>query len=183
VTLRAWWDPSWYNLDQSLKVGRRDTFAFFWNADLTLDDLRVEFDPHPERLFLTKPGYDLVFANETGMAWDYRSATVESIEHARFGPLDEVDTRSFGQYRFRLGDGRWVTIEAEESPGEVNAASPGFPVDVCGPAWASNSGWALVVVLAEVTETNPDRLRAGTRHRVLGGSPDAVTGVSGLTTR
>jgi hypothetical protein len=156
VTLRAWWDPRWYNLDQSLRVGRRDTFAFFWSGDLTVDDPRVGFDPHPERLFLTKPDYDLVFANTVGSAWDYRSATVESIEHAGFGPLDEVDTMSFGQYSFRFHNGRWVTIEAEQGLGEVNAASPDFPVDVCDPAWAGNSGWALVVMLADVTEASPD---------------------------
>ncbi|MEU5725067.1 hypothetical protein ABZ783_25055 [Micromonospora sp. NPDC047738] len=157
MALLAWWDPGWYNLDQSLRVGRRDTFAFFWPGDMAVDDPRIGFDRHPHRLLLTKPGYDLVFANSVGRAWDYRSATVESIEHARFGPLDAVDTTSFGQYTFRLHDGRSVTIEAEETPGAVNAASPDFPVDVCDPAWAGNSGWALVVVLADVTEASPDR--------------------------
>ena len=157
MTLRAWWDPLWYNADESLKVGQRDTFAFFWSGDLTIDDVRVGFDPHPERLFLTKPGFDLVFANRPGSAWDYRSATVESIEHAAFGRLDEVDTTTFGEYTFLLHDGRWVTIEAEQGPGGVNAASPDFPIAVCEPAWAQNSGWALVVMLADVTEAAPDR--------------------------
>jgi hypothetical protein len=156
VTLRAWWDPGWYNLDQSLKVGRRDTFAFYWGARVSADDPRIGFDPHPERLFLTLPGYDLVFANSVGRAWDYRSAIVESIEHARFGPIDEVDTVSFGQYTFRFHDGRWVTIETEQGLGSVNGASEDFPANACDPAWPRNSGWALVVVLAEVSEARPD---------------------------
>jgi hypothetical protein len=134
LTLRACWDPGWYNLDQPLKVGRRDTLAFV------------------RRYLSAKPEYDLVFANTVGSDWDYRSATVKSIEHARFGPLDEIDTTAFGQYSFRFPDGQWVTIEAEQSLGLVTAASPGFPVDACNPAWAHNSGWALVVMLVDVTE-------------------------------
>lgn len=146
MTLRAWWDPGWYNLDQPLKVGRRDTFAFFRSQHVT------------------KPGYDVVIANTMGSDWDYRSATVEAIEHARFGPLDEVDTTQFGQYTFRFHDGRWVTIEAEEGPGCVNAASPDFPADVCDRAWADNSGWALTVVLSDVTEAvRPGRRRPWSR--------------------
>ena len=106
---------------------------------------------------MTKLGYDLLFANSVGSAWDYRSATVESIEHATFGPLDEVETLDFGRYTFRFHDGRWVTIEVEQGPGIVNAASPDFPVDVCDPAWARSSGWALDVVLADVVESSRDR--------------------------
>jgi hypothetical protein len=136
VTLRAWWDPGWYNLDQPLQVGRRDSFAFF------------------RRELLTKPGYDLVFANTVGSDWEYRSATVESIHHLRFGALTGVDTTRFGQYTFRLHDGRWVTIEAEEGPGRVNAASPDFPVGVCDRAWAESSGWALAVVLSDVRRSS-----------------------------
>jgi hypothetical protein len=133
VTLSAWWNPGWYNTDQSLKVGQRETF-WFYGSDLA------------------RPGYDLHFVNHGGFGWDYREATVESIEHARFGSVHEVDTRPFGQYTFRFTDGRWITIEAEEDPGTVNAASPGFPVDACDPEWANNSGWALVAVLSDVVE-------------------------------
>jgi hypothetical protein len=43
-----------------------------------------------------------------------------------------------------------VTIEAEQGPGHVNAASPGFPVDLCVPEWASTSGWALDVTVADL---------------------------------
>ena len=56
-TLRAWWDPGWYNLDQPVKVGRHDTFAFV------------------RRYLAAKPGFDLVFATTVGSDWDYRSAT------------------------------------------------------------------------------------------------------------
>jgi hypothetical protein len=151
MTLRAWWDPGWYNLDQSLKVGQHDTFAFCWPSTIA------------------KPGYDLVFANSTGIDWDYRSATVESVEHARFGSLDEVDTTRFGQYTFRFHDGRWVTIEAEQDLGLVNHASPDFPVEACDRAWADTSGWALAVVLSDVTRTSwravNDLRRPGRRRR------------------
>ena len=127
--LRAWWDPGWYNLDQPLKVGRRDTFAFF------------------SRHLPVRSGYDLVFANAVGGDWNYLSATVQAIEHERFGRLDAVDTLHFGEYTFRFHDGRWVTIEAEQDPGHVNSASPEFPQDICDPAWAHDSGWALAVTL------------------------------------
>ena len=130
----ARWDPGWYNLDQSLKAGHRGLFAFF----------------RPEG---AKPGHDLTFANAVGTDWDYRTATVVSIEHARFGPVEEVDTTSFGQYTFRFTDGCWVTVEAEEAPGAINAASPGFPADACDRAGAETSGWALSVTLTDVATT------------------------------
>ncbi|MGX7669595.1 hypothetical protein [Plantactinospora sp. DSM 117369] len=134
LTLLALWDPGWYNLDQSLKVGRQDRFAFCHGV--------------------VSPGYDLVFANGLGTNWDYRSATVELIEHPEFGLLDEVDTTAFGQYTFRLQDGRWITIEAEEGPGAVNAASPDFPVDAADPNRGGSSDWTLVVALSGVTNAN-----------------------------
>jgi hypothetical protein len=138
VIVRAWWDPGWYNLDQSLEVGQRATFVF----------LRAE----------PPPDHDVVLANDVGIPGYDRyswSATIESIDHHRFGSVVEVDTRLFGQYTFTFGDDRWVTIEAEERPGSVNDASRDFPVDDCDPAWASNSGWALTVVVSDVART-PD---------------------------
>jgi hypothetical protein len=96
VTVRGWWDPGWYNPDQSLKVGQ------------PVSDRGVE-----------------------------------------------VDARPFGQYTFTFGDGRWVTIEAEEDPGHVNDASRGFPVGDCDPAWAGRADWALTVVFSDVVRA-PD---------------------------
>lgn len=140
VTVRGWWDPGWYNLDQSVKVGQRDTFAFLRAAP--------------------PPGYDVVLANDVGTpgyTWDHWSATVESMEHHHFGVVVEVDARPFGQYTFTFGDGRWVTIEAEEGPGHVNDASRDFPVGDCDPAWAGNAGWALTVVFSDVVRApDPD---------------------------
>ena len=138
AVLSAWWDPGWYNLDQPLKAGQRGLFAFFRTAQ-------------------AKPGYDLSFANTLGTDWDYRTATVVSIEHARFGPVDEVDTKPFGEYTFRFADGRWVTVEAEEAPGAVNAASPGFPTADCTRDWAETSGWALSATLTNVATTPKPR--------------------------
>lgn len=136
VPVRGWWDPYWYNLDQALRVGRRDKFAFARAAPPS--------------------DYDVLLANGVGGPghdWDYWWATVESIEHDRFGAVVEVDTRSFGEYAFVFGDGRWVRIEAEECLGLVNAAGPDFPVDDCGPGWAGSSGWALAVVFSDVVRT------------------------------
>jgi len=136
---RALWDPGWYNLDQSLKVGQRAELTFL-DEDLAADR-----------------GYDLVFANTVGGRWHHRWATVEGIEHAWFGAVDEVDTSEFGQYTFRFADGRWVAIEAEQEPGGVNAASTGFPVDECDRAWADTSGWALAVTLFHLGGAQPHR--------------------------
>ncbi|MEV4517712.1 hypothetical protein AB0K00_53235 [Dactylosporangium sp. NPDC049525] len=136
MKVRARWNPGWYNLDQSLKVGNRATFGFS-RAKPPAD-------------------YDVVLAHDMGAPrcdWNSWSATVESIEHDRLGVVAEVDTRPFGQYTFTFGDGRWVTIEAEESPGHVDDASPGFPIDDCDPAWAGNSGWALTVVFSDAFQT------------------------------
>lgn len=140
MTIRARWAPGWYNLDASLKVGRQSTFAFSR---------------------LAPRGFDAGFLN--GMlrpdSFYYASAVVEAIEHGRFGALTEVDTRPFGQYTFTRADGGWVTIEAEENLGHVNASSPGFPVTDCDPAWADddNDGWALTVVLSGFIRTErPD---------------------------
>ncbi|NUT36526.1 MAG: hypothetical protein HOV79_26020 [Hamadaea sp.] len=158
MTVRAWWSPGWYNLDKPLKAGERDIYGFYRSGDPAGHGPLPVFDPHPEKVFRTKPGFDLLFANSTGRAWDYRYVTIETIEHARFGPVDEVDTRSFGQYTFRFADGRWVTIEAEQGPGNVNAASPDFPVGDCDPAWADEEGWALVVTLSDIVQASHEDL-------------------------
>lgn len=126
----ASWKTGWYNLDQSMTVGRRDAFAFSL--------------PGPG----AGPEHDLTFA--TWSPWEYWVATVVSIEHARFGSVLDVDTAPFGQYTFRFADGTWVTVEAEERLANVNAASPDFPVDECDVAWAHTGGWDLHVTLADV---------------------------------
>lgn len=145
VTVRALWNPGWYNLDTWLKVGREAVHPFSTEV--------------PQ-------GLDVAFHNGLGHAFYYGSATVEAIEHAHFGAVAEVDTRPFGQYTFTFGDGRWVTIEAEESLGNVNRASPGFPVGECDPGWAENDGWALVVTLSDIERVPPPDMTAS-RERVM----------------
>lgn len=146
MALTAWWAPNWYNLDASLKVGARATYGFKRAAD------------SPE------PGYDLTFSDASLENWDYRTVTVESIEHATFGSVSEIDARAFGQYTFRFTDGRWVKIEAEQGVGDVNAASDGFPVEACERVWATTSGWALVVTLSDVVEAPRPRWKGFSRH-------------------
>ncbi len=145
MTTRALWEPGWYNLDHSLKVGRRDVFAFR--------------RPYVE----TRPGYDRLFANDIGRDRDYRSAVVVSIVHAELGALAEVDAEPFGQYRFTLADGRWVVIEAEQGPGAVNDAHPDFPVDRCG----GSDDWALDVVLDDLAVEHPNFTQADQEVQAL----------------
>jgi hypothetical protein len=142
VRLRAWWDPGWYNLDQSLKLGERARFAFV-----------------PGKA-LPSSGFDLVFAHTLGGGRELRSATVDDIEHARFGRVEEVDTSQFGQYTFRFVAGWWVTIETEEAVGHLNAVSSDPPVTHFDREWAYTSGWALAVTLSDVDEPSyEDRSR------------------------
>jgi hypothetical protein len=144
--IRALWEIQWYNSDRSLKVGERSVFRFR-GPDFTL-----------------RPDYDLWFETneiaEEDAVDDFRRATVESIEHPKFGALDEVDTSQMFSYTFRFRDGRWVTFDVEQSQGVVEAASPDFAIDRSDPGWSRYDGrtktwdqyadWNLEVVLADV---------------------------------
>lgn len=145
--LSASWKPEWYNLDQSMAVGRRHPFAF---APPGLEAVAEQ---------------ELVFAATTQPPSTFWVATVVAIEHARFGPVDEVDTRPFGEYLFRFGDGRWVAIETEEGLGRVNSASPDFPAGECDEEWAYTGGWALHVTLTDVEGPVSRQVARALMHR------------------
>jgi hypothetical protein len=138
MQFRARWEPDWFNHDWSLRTGWRSVFGFH--------------RPH----LLTMPGYDLVFYNTMCEDCDYRWATVESIEHADYGALIEVDTWPFGQYTFTFADGRWATIEAEEGPGIVNAASADLAEALARPGAGGYEGWSLDVTLSDLAPADPD---------------------------
>lgn len=151
--MRALWRIWWYNTDRSLEIGERSVFRFC-GPEVAL-----------------KPGYDLCFEDELvceeDAEDDFRRATVEAIEHPAFGALDEVDTRTFGEYTFRFADGRWATIDTEQAQGVVLAASPDFAIDTSGPGWGVFRGawdqyadWDLDVVLADVVESSYGELQA-----------------------
>lgn len=161
--VRVLWEINWYNLDCSLKVGERAVFSF------AEPDVRH------------RPRYDLQFRYSIEMdpEDDYHWATVESIEHPRFGTLDEVDTTLNYVYTFRFRDGRWITVDVEQGQGTVRAASPDFVIDRDDPDWSSCQigdkrrdcyyEWDLDVVLADLAVSDYDELweykRSGTAAR------------------
>ncbi|WP_205328202.1 hypothetical protein [Glycomyces sp. YM15] len=147
--VRALWEIIWYNSDWPLKVGERDVFPF----------LRGDAG--------RKPGYDLCFGHDLMCDNDYRWATVEAVEHPKFGAIDEVDTGEFGEYTFRFRDGRWVAIDTEQSHGVVLASSPDFTIDKSDPdwdtymgSWDRHSGWDLDVTLTDLVVSNHAEMRA-----------------------
>jgi hypothetical protein len=154
--LRALWEITWYNTDRSLKVGERSVFRFC-GPEVGL-----------------RPDYDLWFETNDicgeDAVDDFRRATVESIEHPKFGALDEVDTSKTFSYTFRFRDGRWVTIDVEQSQGVVEAASPDFAIDRSDPGWSRYQGhaktwdrypdWDLEVVLSDVVVSSFDEMLA-----------------------
>lgn len=126
----ASWQPRWYNLDQTLLVGRPSAFAFSLPGPAAGPERELTFAYRPESTH-----------------W---RATVVSIENARFGPVREVITTSFGEYTFRFEDGRWAVIEAEEWLCALNSASPDFPVEEYEEGWGQMGGWDMRVTLTDV---------------------------------
>ncbi len=123
--VRARWDPGWYNLDQSLAVGQRDSFCF-------------------SRLTTPEPHGLLFHSSMLSGEEEWRDATVVSIRHPMLGDLTSVDTGTFGEYIFRLADGGSVSVEAEENPPHINRQSPDGVADEV-------RGWALEISLDNVS--------------------------------
>jgi hypothetical protein len=87
---------TWYELDQSVKVGQESEFYFFKNGD-------------PPQFYcgLFDPG-------KTEM----RKCLIKSISHPDLGEILEIDTKGL-DYTITLANGNSFQVEAEESPGEV----------------------------------------------------------------
>lgn len=103
TAVEAVWIPGWYNLDQSLFVGDRQTFAFFREI--------------PDYL---RGNGELVFYNDLWYAENafFADALVAAVSHAVLGAIQKIETR-FGEYALTLADGTRLWVESEQAPGVV----------------------------------------------------------------
>ncbi len=106
--IQAVWYPSWYNLDQSLEVGKESEYALF----RCVPEYLKEFGDH-------------VFFNESyGVTWkptDVRrvKAMVKSITNSVLGAILRIDTSERFDYTITLADGTELLVNAEEEPGKL----------------------------------------------------------------
>lgn len=100
------WQAAWYELDQAIKLGLKDTF---WLTD--------------------KKGF-LKF--HTGFSDDKEIEKVEGeilkISHRTIGEISEIDTEGL-TYKVKLKSGQEIIVEAEETPGEIENDFPPFDTD------------------------------------------------------
>lgn len=100
------WQAAWYELDQPIKLGLKDTF---WLTD--------------------KKG---VLKFHTGFADDKEVEKIEGeilkINHRTIGDINEIDTEGL-TYRIRLESGQEIVVEAEETPGKIENDFPPFDTD------------------------------------------------------
>lgn len=135
ATHSALWLPSWYELDQSIRVGIPGRFLFFrklpdWVAQIP-EDLKTDFE--------------LVFFNQllNDPAWEARTAEIVQIWHPQLGLIESVDTYGL-DYRFQLASGAPVMVNAEENPGYCDDLRA-----------ASLKSWGLIVSLTNLSEPLP----------------------------
>ena len=101
---KAVWYPVWYELDQSLEVGRVDSFGFFRKA--------------PDHI--SAGGRPVFYFGDWNDKQQYYFAKkrVLSIHHHQLGSIHKIDARGL-DYTLTLSDGRVLKVEAEETPGLV----------------------------------------------------------------
>lgn len=170
IVKRALWRPGWYQLDQSIRVGQFERFAFFAPASSTLaqrpaSKLAGEKSKRksggkksagrkqsslPADLNSEYAGgpLDLQFFNRTITDQVHplvRFARVLEIVHPKLGPLESVDTTGL-DYIFKPVDGEGIFVNAEESPGEA--------YDLDQPI----KDWSLIVTLDDVSEPEPEAI-------------------------
>ena len=123
--MKAIWNPSWYELDQSLAMGIKKKFWFFQEkpADAQTSDA------------------DLVFFNQLDSEINsvVRFAEIVEIYHPILGTLARVDTDGL-DYIFVPIEGSEIYVNAEEEPGKT------YDSDV------EVDDWSLVVTLQNVSE-------------------------------
>lgn len=131
ATHLAIWVPSWYELDQPLRVNQVGRFVFYQSHPAWLQ----------ESTLASVGDVDFVFFNQllNDTPWEARTARVVSIEHASLGLMGSVDTYGL-DYNFTLIDGRELRVNAEEDPGH------------CEDAQVEKSGWSLKIWLADVSQ-------------------------------
>ena len=102
----AIWQAAWYELDQPVKLGLKDTFSLIEKAG-------------------TLKFY-------TGFARDKSILEIEGeiikIGHRTIGEIREIDTRGL-TYRIKLISGEEIVVEAEETPGKIENDYPSFDND------------------------------------------------------
>ena len=103
----AYYKMRFFELDQSLKVGRTAEYIFF-------------LDPHFDRaasLDVCK-SMNLVFYNTLGGHPEVKAlCEIRNIWHPALGQVDEIDTNGL-DYRVTLADGAVIELNAEEEPGK-----------------------------------------------------------------
>lgn len=115
ATHKAIWIPSWYELDQPLRVDTPGRFVFYRTCPSWVD-------PASQGL---EPDFDLVFFNQLmdDQPWDARQGRIVAIRHPQLGAVQSVDTYGL-DYVFRLKNGQTLTVNAEENPGTSPDVSP-----------------------------------------------------------
>lgn len=102
----AIWQAAWYELDQPIKLGLKDTF---WLTE--------------------KTG---VMKFHTGFASDKGIKKIQGeilrIIHKTIGEVSEIDTEGL-TYRIKLISGQEIIVEAEETPGKIENDYPSFDND------------------------------------------------------
>ncbi len=100
------WQAAWYELDQPIKLGLKDTF------------------------WLTEKAGDLKF--HSGFSGDKGIRKIEGeilkISHRTIGDIREIDTEGL-TYRIELISGQEIIVEAEETPGKIENDYPVFGND------------------------------------------------------
>jgi|GEM_PF-2800134 len=100
------WQAAWYELDQPIKLGLKDTF---WLTD--------------------KNG---VLKFHTGFSGDKGIEKIKGevlrISHRTIGDINEIDTEGL-TYRIILESGQEIIVEAEETPGKIENDFPPFDTD------------------------------------------------------
>ncbi len=135
ATHLAIWVPSWYELDQPMRVNDVGRFVFFQSTPTWLNEQSPLGEPS------TLGDVDFVFFNQllNDTPWEARTARVVSIVHPLLGQLSAVDTCGL-DYKFTLADGQILCVNAEEDPGH------------CEDAEVDKTGWSLKIWFAGVSQ-------------------------------
>jgi hypothetical protein len=96
------WEAGWYELDQSIKVGKTQELLLWKGKNKLYNCLLKEGD------------YEKI------------KGTIVSINHPVLGSLSEINTEGL-DYAFILSNGKQLIVNAEERPGEF-AEGQRFPV-------------------------------------------------------
>lgn len=102
----AIWQAAWYELDQPIKLGLKDTFWLI------------------EKMGVLK--FHTGFAGDNGI--EEIEGEILKINHRTIGEVSEIDTEGL-TYRIKLISGQEIGVEAEETPGKVENDYPLFDDD------------------------------------------------------